>query len=101
MEEIDAIIAADEEDGEIPDEEENESSWTIENGAAIKQADRHVFLYRESVVPPAVAEYFSAAALEPGQKRWIVLRHGDRRFDAFIEKTRHAAPRTRLVWKAD
>ena len=100
MQEIDDIIAADE-TGEIPEEEEDVSSWTIEDGAAIKQTDRHVFLYRETIVPPEVLEFFGAGGLEPGRKRTIVLWYGDQRFDARIEKTVHAAPRTRMLWKAD
>jgi hypothetical protein len=100
MQEIDDIIAADE-TGEIPEEEEDISSWTIEDGVAIKQTDRHVFLYRETIVPPEVLEYFGAGGLVPGRKRTIVLWYGDRRFDARIEKTVHAAPRTRMLWKAD
>jgi len=100
MQEIDDIIAA-EDAGEIPEEEEDASSWTIEDGAAIKQTDRHAFLYRETIVPPEILEYFGAEGLEPGRKRKIVLWYGERRFDAHIEKTVHAVPRTRLLWKAD
>ncbi len=100
MQEIDDIIAA-EDTGEIPEEEEDASSWTIEDGAAIKQTDRHAFLYRETIVPPEILEYFGAEGLEPGRKRKIVLWYGERRFDAHIEKTVHTVPRTRLLWKAD
>lgn len=100
MQEIDEIIAA-EETGEIPEEEEDASSWTIEDGAAVKQTDRHAFLYRETIVPPEVLEYFGVEGLEPGRKRKIVLWCGDRPFDAQIEKTVHTAPRTRMLWKAD
>jgi 5-methylcytosine-specific restriction protein A len=100
MQEIDDIIAADE-SGEIPEEEEDASSWTIEDGAAIKQTDRHVFLYRETIVAPEVLDFFGARGLEPGRKRKIVLWYGNRRFDAHIEKTMHTAPRVRMLWKAD
>jgi len=101
MEEIDEIIAASEENPEIPDEEENEYSWTLEDGAAVKQTDRHTFLYRETIVPQRIREYFGVADLEPGKKKKISLWHGDRRFDAFIEKTVHRAPRVRMIWKPD
>ena len=102
MEEIDDIIAVTEEEGPaIPDEEENVYSWTFEDGAAIKQADRHVFLYRETVIPPGIREYFGAGDLGPGQKKRIVLWHGESRFDAFIEKTLHADPLLRMIWKPD
>ena len=102
MEEIDKIIAAAEEESpEIPDEEENEYSWTFEDGAAIKQADRHVFLYRESIIPPGIREYFGAEDLGPGRKKRIVLWHGEHRFDAFIEKTMHKTPRLRMIWRPD
>jgi 5-methylcytosine-specific restriction protein A len=102
MEEIDTIIAAaEEENPAIPDEEENVYSWTFEDGAAIKQADRHVFLYRETVIPPGIHTYFGAGDLVPGRKVRVVLWHGDRRFDAFIEKTVHTAPVTRMIWKPD
>ncbi len=102
MQEIDDIIAAaDGETGEIPEEEENASSWTVGDDAAIKQTDRHTFLYRETIVPPAVLEFFGAAGLEPGRKKRIVLLYGGRRFEARIEKTVHTPPRSRMLWKAD
>jgi 5-methylcytosine-specific restriction protein A len=99
MYEIDDLQAGMEEDGE--GEDASSLSWTLEDGSAIKQADRHVFLFREAVMPQDVRTYFGVESLEPGQKTWIMLRYGDRRFDAFIEKTMHATPRTRLMWKAD
>lgn len=102
MEEIDDIIAAAEEEApEIPDEEENVFSWTLEDGAAVKQADRHAFLYRETIVPPEIGEYFGAPGLLPGTKKRIVLWHGDARYDAFIEKTRHPVPKTRMIWRQE
>lgn len=101
MQEIEDIIAAADEAPEIPDEEENEFSWTLEYGAAIKQADRHVFLYRETIIPPNIREYFGVGALEPGKKKRVVLWHGNNRFDAFIEKTMHKVPRIRMIWKQD
>jgi 5-methylcytosine-specific restriction enzyme A len=106
MEEIEEIIAAADEGAADGSEDEKGAgqsslSWTLEGGSAIKQADRHVFLFREAVLPQEIREYFGAEALQPGQKFWIVLQLGNRRFDASIEKTVHAAPRTRLMWKAD
>jgi 5-methylcytosine-specific restriction protein A len=102
MEEIDNIIAAAEEEApEIPDEEENVYSWTFEDNAAIKQADRHVFLFRETIVPPGIREFFGAEDLQPGKKKRVVLWHGESRFDAFIEKTLHRVPKIRMIWKQD
>jgi len=102
MEEIDTIIAAAEgEAPEIPDEEENVYSWTFEDNAAIKQADRHVFLFRETIVPPGIREFFGAEDLLPGKKKRVVLWHGESRYDAFIEKTLHTVPKIRMIWKQD
>ena len=102
MEEIEDIIASSEVDSpDIPDEDENEFTWTVEDGAAIKKTDRPVFLYRETVIPQEARKFFSVEDLEPGRKRRIVLWHNDRRFDAFIEKTVHASPKTRMMWKPD
>jgi 5-methylcytosine-specific restriction protein A len=103
MYEIEEIIASAEEDSpDFPDEDGGEFSWVLEPGiAAIKKTDRHVFLYRETVVPEPVREFFAIDDLEPGRKRRIVLWHNDRRFDAFIEKTVHDSPRTRMMWKPD
>ncbi len=102
MEEIDDIITASGDEAlAVPDEEENESSWILEDGAALKQTDRHTFLYRESIIPPALWEYFGVGDLAPGRKQHIVLRYGNSRFDAFIEKTMHTVPRIRMIWKQD
>ena len=103
MYEIDDIIASAEEDSSgYPDGDGGDSSWFIEPGtAAVKKADRHVFLYRETLLSDAAAEYFSVAGLGQGQKQRIVLWYGTRRFDAFIERTVHDPPRTRMIWKAD
>lgn len=102
MEEIDKIIAAAEEEApEIPDEEENVYSWTFEDGSAIKQADRHVFLFRETIIPPGIREFFGAEELVPGTKKRVVLWHGESRFEAFIEKTLHKVPTIRMIWKPD
>lgn len=102
MEEIDKIIAAAEEEApEIPDEEENVFSWTFEDNAAIKQADRHVFLFRETIIPPGIREFFGVENLSPGTKKRVVLWHGESRFDAFIEKTLHKVPALRMIWKPD
>lgn len=102
MEEIEDIIASAEDDAaDFPDEEALDFSWTMEEGAAIKKTDRPVFLYRETVVPENVQEFFSVENLEPGQKKRIVFWHGNNHYDAFIEKTVHAAPRTRMLWKPD
>jgi 5-methylcytosine-specific restriction protein A len=106
MEEIEDIIAAADEgaaDGSEDEKgaEQSSLSWTLEEGSAIKQADRHVFLFREAVLPQEIREYFGTEGLQPGQKIWIVLQLGNRRFDAFIEKTVHTIPRTRMMWKTD
>jgi 5-methylcytosine-specific restriction protein A len=102
MYEIEDIINSSEEDScDVPSEEAGDLSWAVEDGAAIKQTDRPVFLYRETVVPQAAREYFAVEDLEPGQKRRIVLWHGGNRFDAYIERTVHASPRTRMIWKPD
>jgi 5-methylcytosine-specific restriction protein A len=102
MYEIEDIINSSEEDSsDVPDEEADDLSWAVEDGAAIKKTDRPVFLYRETVIPPTIREFFAADGLGPGQKRRIVLWHGGNRFEAFIEKTVHASPRTRMRWKLD
>ncbi len=46
-------------------------------------------------------EFFAVGDLQPGHKRSIVFWLGEERFDAFIEKTNHLTPRTRMIWKAD
>jgi 5-methylcytosine-specific restriction protein A len=102
MEEIEDIIAASESrTPDVPDEADDEFSWIVEGTAAIKKTDRPVFLYRETVLSQKAREFFSVDDLEPGKKRRIVLWYGDRRFDAFIEKTVHASPKTRMMWKPD
>jgi 5-methylcytosine-specific restriction protein A len=103
MYEIEEIIASSEESAtDFPDEDGDDFSWIAEPGnAAIKKTDRPVFLYRETVVPPKVRTFFSVEDLEPGRKRRIVLWHGNNRYDAFIEKTVHASPLTRMMWKPD
>jgi 5-methylcytosine-specific restriction protein A len=102
MYEIEEIIASAEEVyPAVPDEEAGDGSWITGDGAAIKKTDRPVFLYRETVVPLEICTFFSADDLTPGQKKRIVLWHGDHRYDAFIEKTVHASPRTRMLWKPD
>jgi 5-methylcytosine-specific restriction protein A len=101
MEEIEDIIASAEEDAAVfPDDEDpGEDSWDTEDeNTLVKQTDRHVFLYRETVLPEKVQAFFSIADLQPGKKRKIVLRSENHRFDAFIEKTLHAPPLTRLRW---
>ena len=101
MEEIEDIIASAEEDaGDFPDDEDfKEDSWDIEDGTnAVKKMDRHVFLYRETVIPEKIQGFFSLVDLAPGKKRKIVLWHQHNRFDAFIEKTLHDPPLTRLRW---
>lgn len=103
MEEIEDIIASAEDNAsDFVDEDADDFSWLAESDtAAIKKTDRPVFLYRETVVPQKVKTFFSVEDLEPGKKRRIVLWHGNNRFDAFIEKTVHASPRTRMMWKPD
>ena len=101
MEEIQDIIAAQEADApDISDDEDPaEDSWTTEDATTVaKQTDRHVFLYRETVIPEKMAAFFSLADLLPGKKRKIVLWQESHRFDAFIEKTIHDPPLTRLRW---
>jgi len=103
MEEIEDIIASsDDEESDNLDDDLHAFSWTIESGtAAIKKTDRSVFLYRETVIPQQIREFFSLEDLQPGQKRKIILWHGTDRFDAFVEKTNHPTPRTRLMWKPE
>jgi 5-methylcytosine-specific restriction protein A len=103
MYEIEEIIASSGDGApDVPDDDDDDFSWTVEPGtAAIKKTDRPVFLYRETAVPQKVRTFFSIEDLEPGRKRRIVLWHGNTRFDAFIEKTVHASPRTRMLWKPD
>jgi 5-methylcytosine-specific restriction enzyme A len=104
MEEIEDIIAsAEEEAGDFcGDEDPREDSWDTEDGTtAIKRMDRNVFLYRETVLPEPIQDFFSVADLQPGKKRKIVLLLESRRFEAFIEKTLHAPPMTRLRWGQD
>ncbi|MGB9175316.1 MAG: HNH endonuclease signature motif containing protein [Methanoregula sp.] len=104
MEEIeDSIASAEEDSPDIPEDEDSSfDSWTTGNGTAVvKKTDRHVFLYRETVLPEKVQEFFSVAGLQPGKKRKIVLWHTNHRFDAFIEKTLHDPPVTRLRWNQE
>jgi 5-methylcytosine-specific restriction protein A len=69
---------------------------------ATKKTDRPVFIFRETVIPEEIRDFFSLAGLRQGQKRHITLFYGEDRFDAFIEMTSHpAAPRTRMMWKVD
>jgi hypothetical protein len=99
MKEIDDIIAASgEEIPDTPEEDEEGVSWTLEENTAVKKIDRHAFLYRETMVPQMLWEFFAVADLEPGRKKRIVLWHGNTCYDAFIEKTVHTAPRTRMIW---
>ena len=101
MEEIEDIIAAQEADApDISDDEDPaEDSWTTEDTTTVvKQTDRHVFLYRETVIPEKIQPFFSLTDLQPGKKRKIVLWQENHRFDAFIEKTIHDPPLTRLRW---
>jgi 5-methylcytosine-specific restriction protein A len=67
----------------------------------VKKTDRSVFLYRETVIPQKIRDFFSIEDLQPGQKRPIVLWHRNSRYEAFIEKTVHDSPRTRMLWKPD
>jgi 5-methylcytosine-specific restriction enzyme A len=104
MEEIEDIIASAGEDSpDIFNEEDLSSdSWTTGDGtAAVKRTDRHVFLYRETVLPENVQEFFSLADLQPGEKKKVILWHAGHRFDAFIEKTLHDPPLTRLRWNQE
>jgi len=98
----DFSTSSDNDKSELLDEDLHAFSWTIEDGtAAIKKTDRHVFLYRETVIPQKIRDYFSIEDLQPGQKRHIILWHRNNRYDAFIEKTVHDSPRTRMLWKPD
>jgi 5-methylcytosine-specific restriction enzyme A len=101
MEEIEDIIAAAQEDS--PDDEDTaEDSWTTEDVTTVaKQMDRHVFLYRETILPEKIQDFFSLEDLPPGKKRKVVLWQGNHRFDAFIERTIHKPPLTRMRWGQD
>jgi 5-methylcytosine-specific restriction protein A len=103
MKEIEDLLASSEEDSSDDTEEDLHAfSWTLENGTtAIKKTDRSVFLYRETVIPQQIRDFFSLGDLQAGQKRRITLWHENKKFDAFIEKTVHATPRTRMIWKPD
>lgn len=105
MEEIEDIIASAEEDAaDYPEEDEDTASltWRIVDGnSIIKQTDRAAFLYRETVLPLTAQEFFGVATIEPGRKKRLILLFGTRRFDVSIERTVHAAPVTRMIWKAD
>jgi 5-methylcytosine-specific restriction protein A len=83
------------------DEDFHSFSWSIEHNTAVKKTDRSVFLYRETVIPQKIRDFFSLDDLEPGKKRSIVLWQGTNRYDAFIEKTNHPTPRTRMMWKPE
>ena len=84
------------------DEDFHSLSWSVEPGPiAIKKTDRPFFLFRETVIPQKMREFFAVGDLQPGHKRSIVFWLGEERFDAFIEKTNHLTPRTRMIWKAD
>ena len=77
-------------------------SWSAGPGpAVIKKTDRPFFLFRETIIPEKCREFFDTGHLQPGKKRAIVLWLGDQHFDAFIERTSHLTPRTRMMWKAD
>lgn len=104
MEEIEDIIAAQENDAPdfSDDEDPAEDSWTTEDtNTVVKQTDRHVFVYRETVLPEKIQGFFSLTDLLPGKKRKIVLWQQDTRFDAFIERTIHDPPLTRMRWGQD
>ena len=84
------------------DEDFHSFSWSIESGiTATKKTDRSVFLYRETVIPQKIRDFFSIEDLKPGHKRGIILWYRSNHFDAFIEKTNHPSPRTRMMWKPD
>nr|WP_321352636.1 HNH endonuclease [uncultured Methanoregula sp.] len=83
------------------DDDFHSFSWTIDGITAVKKTDRSVFLYRETVIPQKIRDFFSLEDLQPGQKRELTLWHGNNQFDAFIEKTNHPTPRTRLMWKPE
>ncbi len=77
-------------------------SWSAEPGpVVIKKTDRPFFLFRETIIPEKIREFFEIGDLQPGKKRAIVFWLGEQRFDAFIEKTSHLSPQTRMMWKAD
>jgi 5-methylcytosine-specific restriction protein A len=103
MVEIEEIsISSDNDESDVSDEDIHAFSWTIESGTtAVKKTDRSVFLYRETVIPQKIRDFFSIENLQSGAKRHIVLWYGNSRFDAFIEKTVHDSPRTRMLWKPD
>ena len=77
-------------------------SWAFESGTtAVKKTDRPFFLYRETVIPQKIRNFFSLEDLAAGRKRRIKLWYQSHPFDAFIEKTVHPTPRTRMMWKPD
>ena len=81
---------------------DNEYSWTLESDTtAVKQTDRPVFVFRETVIPQTIRPFFSIEDLGSGQKRRIKLWYNDTPFEAFIEKTNHLTPMTRMIWKPD
>jgi 5-methylcytosine-specific restriction protein A len=101
MFEIEEILTSEKDPADVSDGSED-MSWVIEPGiAAVKKTDRAVFLFREMTLPPQVRAFFSVENLTPGEKRKIVFWHASRRFDAFIEKTIHDPPLTRMMWRAD
>jgi|GEM_PF-273405 len=91
------------EDADSPESfSDDEFSWTIESGTtAVKQTDRPVFVFRETMIPQKIRPFFSIEDLGSGQKRRIKLWYNDTPFDAFIEKTNHLTPMTRMMWKPD
>jgi 5-methylcytosine-specific restriction protein A len=103
MVEIEEIsLSSDNDAPDVSDEDLHAFSWTIESGTtAVKKTDRSVFLYRETVIPQKIRDFFSIEELQPGEKRHIILWHRNSRFLAFIEKTVHDSPRTRMIWKPD
>lgn len=101
MYEIEEILTSVKDPADNPDGSQD-MSWVIEPGiAAVKKTDRAVFLFRQMTLPAPVRAFFSVENLTPGEKQKLVFWHANRRFDAFIEKTIHDPPMTRMMWRAD
>ncbi len=84
------------------DEDFHSLSWSLEPGpVAIKKTDRSFFLFRETIIPEKIRDFFAIGDLQPGKKRAVVFWLENQQFDAFIEKTSHLSPRTRMMWNAD
>jgi hypothetical protein len=72
MEEIEDIIASAEEDaGDLADDEDpGEDTWTLQDETCVvKRMDRHVFLYRETVLPEKIQAFFFGCGPAAGKEK--------------------------------